>query len=410
MRILIQGMNYAPEVTGIAPYTAGLAEHLTENGHEVSVATTFPHYPQWAVQPPYDGHWRAIERLNGVDVRRSRVLLPKRHSTTGRIGYDSSLVAGTLLNSLPGQRPDLVLCISPPIQLGLTAAVLARTWRVPLVLLVQDLPLDAALAVGMLRRGPAVRLGRWLENLTYRLADRIIVISNGFRTSLLQNGVCASKIKLIPNWANVDQIRPTEPDTKTRALLGAQPDDFLIVHTGNMGEKQGLLHAIQAIEALPSESRVRLALVGDGSEREMLQGYVTERGLGSIRFLPLQPSDVFARILAAADALLLNQRANVIDSVAPSKLLSYMAAGRPVIAAVHARSEAAEVIRAARCGEVVAPEDPATLAAALQRIAGQADVRRDLGASGRRYVEAHYARDRVLARYESFLTGLATRQ
>lgn len=406
MHLLIIGMNYAPEVTGIAPYTAGLAEHLAELGHKVTVATTFPHYPQWRVQQPYEGRWRSIEQRGGVLVRRSRVVLPRGGSAASRIAYDSSLAVGTLLNSITAPAADMVLCVSPPIQLALTGALLARRSRARLAVLVQDLPLDAAVAMGMMKDGPVHSLGRAMERLAYRLADRIIVISAGFRESLLRQGVPANKITEIPDWANTDTVRPMPAEPGLRELLGAAAGDFLLLHTGNMGEKQGLASAVAAASLANGRANMQLTLVGDGSDRPRLAELAARQGLSNVKLLPLQPSELFPRLLASADALLLNQRANVVDSVAPSKLLSYMAAGRPVVAAVHPSSEAARVVTVANCGVVVPPEDPRALATAVRRIAEEPALAAELGANGRAYVEAHYARDRVLQRYEEFLTSM----
>ena len=407
-RVLILGMNYAPEVTGIAPYTTGLAEHLAGRGHHVTVATTFPHYPRWRVEPPHDGRWRLIERRNGVEVRRGAVLLPDGRSAFRRMLYDTSLAVTALLNSTTVPRADLVFCVSPPIQLGLAAWILARRWHVPLVLQVKDLPVDAALAVGMLRPGRALALGRALERLVYRCATRIVVISEGFRHNLVRQGVPPDRIVTITDWSDTDRVRPMPADPAVRAIAGAGEDDFLVLHTGNMGEKQGLANALLAAGAVDRGARLCLTFVGDGMERSRLEALATERRLGNVRFLPLQPADVFPRLLASADALLLNQCASVVDSVAPSKLLSYLAAGRPVVAAVHPKSEAARVIRASRGGVIVPPDNPPALTAMLRALADDPEHRRALGARGRLYVEEHYGRDRILATYEALLGQLAS--
>ncbi|TMC03651.1 MAG: colanic acid biosynthesis glycosyltransferase WcaI [Chloroflexi bacterium] len=395
MRLLIAGMNYRPEATGIGPYTTGLAEHLAGLGHDVVVSTTYPHYPHWRWQT---GAHPPVERRNGVEVRRGRVVLPRRRSLGWRVLYDSSLAGVTVANAF-GLRPaDLVLCVSPPIQVAFAGALVARSWRAPLVLLVQDLPLDAALSVGMLRPGAAHRAGRWLERRAYALAHRIVVISRRFEPSLSQQGVPDGKVVEIPGWADLERVRPRPAEPDVRALLGATGDDLVVLHAGSMGAKQALDSAVRAAR-LAMDDSVRLALVGDGPERPGLEALAG----GAVRLLPLQPDAVFVRMLAAADVLLLSQRADVRDSVAPSKLLTYMAAGRPVVAAAHPGSAAAHLVREAGCGVVVAPEDPEALAAALRGLRRDADRRRELGRAGRRFAEARFDRGRVLAHWESLL-------
>lgn len=406
MRLLIAGMNYAPEATGIGPYTTGLAEHLAGRGHEVVVSTTFPHYPHWRWQEPAPPWWRT-ESLNGVEVRRARVVLPRRPALSWRLAYDSSLAVAALLSSVRTAPPDLVLCVTPPIELAFAGALLARRGRVPLVLLVKDLPLEAALSVGMMRRGRRYRAGEWLERRAYALADRIVVINERFKDSLSRQRVPSSKVSVIPDWVDLEQIglRPADPDM--RRLLGCSDGEFAVVHAGSMGEKQGLGVAVQAARIAGAQVPVRLALVGDGTQRRGLEDMVRRGRIENVRLLPLQTPSAFPRLLAAADALLLTQRADVLDSVAPSKLLVYMAAGRPILAAAHPGSVAAGLVAEAGCGVVVRPEAPEALAEAMRELSGDADRRRALGLAGRRFVERRFDKRTVLGRLEELLTDTA---
>ncbi|HSR22673.1 MAG TPA: glycosyltransferase family 4 protein [Candidatus Eisenbacteria bacterium] len=404
VRVLIAGVNYRPEQTGIGPYTAGLAEHLAGRGHQVVVSTTFPHYPHWTWQR--DG-CAPDARLNGVQVRRRRVILPRRRSAGWRVLYDSSFAIAVLRSGLGGRRPDLVLCVSPPVQAALAGAILVRSWRerVPLLLLVKDLPLQAALSVGMMRPGATYRAGEWLERRAYALADRIVVINERFERRLLGQGVPRGKVVVIPDWADLERSRPRPPEPDMRRLLGGGDGEFVVLHAGSMGEKQSLGTAVLAARLAGRDARVRLALVGDGSQRRVLERLAKEDGEAPVRLLPLQPEAEFPRLLAAADALLLHQRADVVDSVAPSKLLSYMAAGRPVLAAVSPDSVAADLVRRAGCGVIVRPEDPPALAAAMQGLGSDAEGRDRMGARGRRFVERNFERGSILARWEALVSG-----
>jgi glycosyltransferase involved in cell wall biosynthesis len=408
MRLLITGMNYRPEATGIGPYTAGLAEHLAERGHDVVVSTTFPHYPQWTWQQPTARGW-VTERLVGVEVRRSRCILPRRPRATWRIAYDTSFAAVALLNSIAMSPSDLVLCVTPPIQGAFAGALLARRWRVPLVLLVKDLPLEAALSVGMMRPGRGYRAGEWLERRAYALADRIVVINSRFQRSLTRQRVPLRKVVVIPDWVDVEEIRLRPPEPDMRALLGSSNGEFVVLHAGSMGEKQGLGVAVDAARIAGREAPVRLALVGDGPQRRALEEMVRDGGIGNVRLLPLQAGSTFPRLLAAADALLLNQRADVLDSVAPSKLLAYMAAGRPILAAAHPESVAAHLVTEAGCGVVVRPEAPEALAEAMRTLSGDPERRCALGLAGRRFVERHFDKRVILARWEELLAETAAR-
>lgn len=407
MHVLILGMNYAPEQTGIAPYTSGLAEYLVPQGHRVTVVTAFPHYPQWRQDATYAHgrrflHW---EQRQGVAVRRGWVAIPHQRTAGQRVVYDSSLALTALVNALPLRRVDLLLCISPPLQLTISAALLRALHHAPLILLVKDLVPDAGVAVSMLRPGRMLRLAQMLERYAYRSADAILVIDEAFRRKLEMQGVPKAKITCIPDWVDTERIRPLPRDNAFRRRQQIPPEHLILLHAGNMGAKQGLRTLIEAATLLRSCPDVVFLLVGDGVERAALESLALARRLTNVRFLPLQPEDVVPEMLAAADLLLLVQRRAVTDAVAPSKLLTYLAAGRPVLAAVNPTCTAADLLEASGGGFLVTPEDPDALATAILRWRASRPGDGSHGQQGRAYIERHYARPRILEQYCRYLEG-----
>jgi colanic acid biosynthesis glycosyl transferase WcaI len=200
-------------------------------------------------------------------------------------------------------------------------------------------------------------------------------------------------LHLLPNWVETGNFEQSPNASAFRASLGVAPDQSLLLHAGNMGAKQDLASLIDAVGGLVPGSAV-LALVGDGQDKASLERKVRSQGITNVRFIPLQED--FASTLAAADILVVNQLKAVVDSVAPSKLLAYMAAARPVVALVNDRSEAAEVIRQSGCGIVVPPAEPQLFAAALARLSDEPALRRAMGDAGRRYVQRHFDKEAVL--------------
>ena len=279
MRILVVSQNYAPEPTSVGPFTTGLAEHFAEAGHDTVVATTFPHYPQWQWQ---DGtrRLRLVETINGVQVRRLRVILPPRPgSTAWRLVFDMSLGLGMLLNSVGVATPDVIICGSPPVETAFVGIVLGKLWRRPFVILAQDMPVQAALAVGMLKSGRITRAALAFEGALYRRAARVVAISDRFFSPLRDLGVRASAISHIPNWVDTDALRPQHPSRSMRARLGAGDDDFLVLHAGNMGQKQALQHVVDAAGSFSNDSRVQIALVGHGPQVPELKSEIAGRSL-----------------------------------------------------------------------------------------------------------------------------------
>jgi glycosyltransferase involved in cell wall biosynthesis len=401
--LLILGMNYAPEVTGIGPFTTGIAEHFVNEGYSVTVATTFPHYPAWRVDPRYARGQRRRERQNGVDVRRTWVYIPTRRSLPQRLLYDSSLAATTAA-AVIGRRADVIICVSPPLQLALTALVIGWLHHAPVVLHLQDLVPDVAVTSGMMREGRMVMAARALERFVYRHVRAIGVISHGLQANLLAKGVPEQKLYLLPNWVETAAFDQSPNAPAFRASMGVTPSQTLLLHAGNMGAKQDLASLIEAVALMPPGAAT-LALVGDGQDRRALEQKVRTEGITNVRFAPLQ--DDFASTLAAADILIVHQLKAVVDSVAPSKLLAYMAAARPVVAVVNDRCEAADVIRDAGCGIVVPSAAPKLFAAAVDRLQHDPALRKAMGEAGRRYVQVHFDKQAVLKSWSALVAQAA---
>jgi len=290
---------------------------------------------------------------------------------------------------------DTVICVSPPLQLGVTSWLIARPRRARLILHLQDIVPDAALSIGIMHEGKAARLARRLEHFVYSHADDISVISQGFLDNLSRKGVPAVKLALAPNWVDTARFRAVR-DPAVRAALGAVDGETLVLHTGNMGAKQGLETVLDATALLGDDSVV-VTLIGDGNHRRELEARGTALGLKNLRFRALQTD--YSATLAAADILVLAQRGRLVESVAPSKLLSYMASGKPVVAAVNELSEAARLISLAKCGMVVPPEEPPALAAALRKLHVRPKTCSEFGDAGRRYVTEHFNRSTILKQW-----------
>ncbi len=405
MNVLVLGMNYAPERTGIAPFTTGLCEFLVQRGHRVTVATTFPHYPEWETHRAYAGKWSHTETCNGVALKRKQVFLPGRATTARRVLYDTSLGVGVVLSGVRVPKPDLILGVLPPIQAGAAARMLARYHRTPYVLWIQDLALEAAMSVGMMRESLALRVARRLEQWTYAGAEKIVVISEGFQETLARHGVPESKITYLANWADTDFFSPAAQNG-FRHSYEISDNTLVVMHAGNMGVKQDLENVLHAAQQLQERSEIEFLFVGDGSQKNGLMQYAQQARLPNVRFLPLVPNDQVPAMLAAADILLLNQHRDMVEAVIPSKLLSYMAAARPIVIAAHSDSTASHQVRAANCGVWVQPNQPDALANAVMQLARDAELRARLGQRGRAYAEKHFARETLLCEFEKLLLNV----
>jgi len=405
VKILVLGLNFAPEPIGTGKYTGELVAWLATRGHGIRVVTTPPYYPEWRVGTGYRAWWYRAERMGGAAVLRCPLWVPRRPSTLGRI----LLLASFALFSLPPclwhglrWRPDIVLTVEPTV-VGAPAALLAaRLTRARACLHVQDLELEAAFSLGLLSGGvlgPVLRtLYRWLAGRF----DLVSTVSGRLLTRLHQLGLPAERLCLCPNWVNTQELRPLPSCCDRRRAFGLRDDRVIALYAGNMGEKQGVETLAEVARRLLDEPRIHFVLCGAGAARARLEAGT--RGLPNVTLLPLQPRERLNELLNVADIHLLPQRPMVGDVAFPSKLGGMLASGRPVIA----QAEGGEIARTvARCGIAVTPQDPERMAEAIRALARNPRRRRVLGRAARRYASAHLERDDILGWFEGRLRGLA---
>jgi colanic acid biosynthesis glycosyl transferase WcaI len=396
--ILITTSYYWPEEAGSAPYLAGLARHLQERGHRVVVATGYPHYPEWRL--PDRARLSRTDWHGSVKVRRRWHYVPRRQTAAHRLLYEGTLF--TLgLTALPlRHRPNVVIGTCPTLAGGALAATASRVYRAPYALVFQDLMGQAARQSGIPGGARVASAVGSAELALARHATAVGVIAEGFRTYLERGGVPPEKIHRLRNWTR--RVEPTESVAETRTRLGWRHDEFVCLHGGNLGRKQGLDNLLETAALLRNEN-IRIVLAGDGNDRKRLEERARVLALESVQFIELQGPGRWESVMAASDALLVNQRASVTDMSLPSKLTSYFAAGRPVVAAASADSETAREIEAAGAGLVVPPDDPERLRDAILAVETDPASAGALGASGRRYAEQVLFPDVALADYDRFL-------
>lgn len=406
-KILIVGINYRPETTGIAPYTSYMAEHLAASGHRVTAITGFAHYPAWRMEPG-EHRLRTVETRNGVRVLRRRHYVPRSQSAVRRAAYEATfLVHGAL--SRP-ERPDIVFGIIPSLSGGLLARFFAARARAPYGLIFQDLVAPAARQSGIGGGANVAGAAATLERWAVEKARSVAIVSDGFRRYLIQIGVEESRIVDLPNWSHVGS--PTTDRAATRERFGWPADRAVVLHAGNMGLKQGLEQVVEAARRADAlAAPVFFVLMGDGSQRTVIEARA--RGVERLRFLPFQSEDEVPNVLDAADVLLVSERATVIDMSLPSKLTSYFAAGRPIVAAVPpGGSTAREIVRSGG-GVVVPVGDPDELNRVVERLKDDPRWAGSLGMAGQQYAESSLdlasARTRIDRLLERTLGGTEVR-
>lgn len=405
-RVLVVGVNYAPEQSGNAPYTSGLAEHLASRGHDVTVVTGMPHYPSWHVSPEYAGRWRAQEQRDGVLVRRHAIYVPPRQSALRRAAYEASFVVSA--GPIGGiGRPDIVIGVTPILGGAVLARLFGARWHAPYGVIVQDLTGAAAAQSGIAGGTRVAHFARNLEWWALSKATAIAAVSRGFFPYLRELGIPRRRLVYLPNWTHI--ALPRADRAATRARLGWDDGRLVVLHAGNMGLKQDLDQVVRAAALATSLGEpVRFVLLGDGSQRKTLQEQA--RGIANIEFLDPIPEDEFPEVLAAADVLLVAERASVQNMSLPSKLTSYAAAGRPVIAAVRPDGVTAAVVREAGLGIIAPAGNPQALLDGLRSLSEDAALRDRLAANGRHYAAAGLDRQDARDRIDQFIERIGRKE
>jgi colanic acid biosynthesis glycosyl transferase WcaI len=407
MHILLLSINYWPEQTGIGLFNAWRAEYLASCGHQVTVCTGLPYYPEWKIPRKYAGKLVSREEHNGVTILRSWQWVPKRVTPIRRVVFEASFLATSFVRALGSSKPDLLFVVSPPLGLGVTANLLSRWWRVPYVFDVEDLQPDAAADLGMLPR-PVLPVLYAMERLAYRHAALISTLTEGMRRRIISKGVAAEKVAIFPPRADEQLFKLGAASEGQSFRLEHQLEGkFLVVHSGNMGVKQGLEVVLEAAALLKDRKQVAFLLVGSGAIKSQLEERAVALRLDNLKFLPLQSEQRFREMLATTDLAVVTQQRTVSDIAFPSKTVTLLSAGCPVLASVSSSSEVARVIETSEGGVVVKPEEPAILAQTIDQLSRNAGQLSAMKSQARRYAKEQWSPDRVLPIMEAELLKAA---
>ena len=408
MKILIHSLNYAPEVTGIGKYNGEMGEWFAKRGHEVRVVAAPPYYPEWQVGKGYSSRAYRREQVAGADVWRCPLWVPKVPSGAKRLLHLASFAASSfpVLMRQISWRPDVVMVTEPPLSCVPQARLLGRLSRAKTWLHILDFEVDAALQLGMLRGTEASRYLYGIEYLMMRGLDKISSISGQMCRLIVKKGIPEGRVYFFPYWSGSQFDRPSHRDEEVRREFGAGPNDVLVMHAGNMGEKQGLEVVLAAAEQLRGRAEIKFAMVGAGAARERLQRVAEERRLDNVRFFPLQPSSRLPLMLAAGDIHLVVQRREAADLVMPSKLTNILGAGRASVATVDPDTAVYDVLDGHDCGLTTTPGSVTELSAGIVALAEDRKLRERLGQNARRYAEVYLQKDRILLGFEAELQRL----
>lgn len=399
MKVVLYGINYSPELTGIGKYTGEMARWLGCHGCQVKVVTAPPYYPDWKVQPGYSGCRWSTREEEGVSVTRCPLYVPKTPSALKRLIHLFTFALSSLLPLLAQarRRPDLVVLVAPTLFCAPGAWLLAKLSGARSVIHIQDYEVDAFFGLGMAKSGFLRRAAFACERFLLRAFDRVSTISSGMLRRAEEKGVSAARLLFFPNWSETGRFQSVDPQPGFLQKLGVPEGRSVVLYSGNIGEKQGLEQLIEAADRMQSTNpELFFLIVGEGAGKQRLVAMALEKGLTNLGFAPLQPYDDLPTLLASAQVHLVIQRRGAADAVLPSKLTNILAVGgNAVITADPETTLGLLCEQHEGIATLVEPELTATLVSGIELALAKASP----NSIATSYAKEYLDKDRVLARF-----------
>jgi colanic acid biosynthesis glycosyl transferase WcaI len=395
LRLLVFNQYYFPGVEATAQLLTELCEALALD-YEVTVVTGRLHTHEDELD---------YELRNGVEIMRVHSTSYERAALHRRAANYLTYLTRALRRGLTARRPDAVLCMTDPPMIGDLALLVARRFRVPVVVISQDVFPEIAVELKRLTNPGLVGLLRVLTRFYLRRADRVVAIGPTMKRRLEAKGARPERVRVIPNWTDTKAITP-QPRDNGWAHANGLADRFVVMHSGNIGYAQDLDTLIRATTLLPDLDRLLAVLIGFGARHADHVSLARELHADRVAFLPYQPRESLSQSLSSADIHFVGLGRGLSGYVVPSRLYGILAAGRPVIAAADDDSETARLVREVGCGIVLPPGRPDLLAHVIRSVAAREHDLEEMGRRGRAYAEAEADREVAIGRYRRLLDEL----
>lgn len=405
LSILLLSRYFPPEIGTAANLFYDLAKGLSKQRHQVTVVTNFPWYNLETIPVRYKGRLYMRETMDGFEVIRvafpifgpKKVKLIAGHLTTPLTSFIGGLIV---------KRPDIIFVYSPPLFMGLTGWLLSVFKKVPFIMGVQDLHPQCYIDQDVLKNRLTIWLLEVVERFCYRKASLITVHSPGNKEYIVKKkGIEGDKIKVLPNWIDTDEIMPLPRDNEfsRRHNLNGK---FIVCYAGTLSISQGLMSIIEVANILKHRNNIEFFIVGDGIEKQRMVDRANELGLKNVEFLGMQPKILYPYVVASSDVGLVMLNSKVQTPVVPSKILSIMAAARPVLASLPLEGDAAKLIKDAQCGICVGPENSEELARKIVYLSENRDICEGFGIRGHEYVEKNLSLKKSIKDIEDMFNEL----
>lgn len=408
MRILVFGIHYYPDLTGIGKYTGEMNAFLADQGHEIIMVTANPFYPQWKQNPAYPRFFWKKERVQGVTVYRCPLYIPANPTAGRKIIHEFTFLAAIFpiwIMLLFKKKFDIVFGINPPFHLSIYPLLYKWIRGGKMISHIQDLQIDVVKDMQMIKNESLLDMMFLMEKYFLNQSKVVSTISLGMEKKIFNKGISKTKQLLFPNWVDCDFIKPLDRNSSLRQSLGIPLDMKVVMYSGNLGEKQGLELILEAAAHFKENKQVLFIIVGSGGAKERLIRASVEMGLVNLRFFPLQSYEDLPRLLAVPDVHLVLQKKEAADLVMPSKLTGILASGGLSIVSAIPGTTLYDVIHQHQMGVLIEPGSDSALIEGIEYTLNLENDR-TIRENARKYAEVHLGKQSVLSNLNSKLSQM----
>lgn len=410
MKVLLLSAYYEPEVAASLYLATNLNEDLANSGFDVEVYTPMPtRGVSDEIREKYKQ--KSTEILCEGRLAIHRIRIPKESKGTIARAIRYIFLNILLFFKGLGTEADIIFLYSTPPTQGLMGAWLKKIKKVPVIYDLQDIFPDSLINTGLTTNRIILKIGKMMENYTYKNVSRIIVISEDFKKNLLSKGVLENKIDIVYNWVDENAVHPIE--RKDNILISRykhlKQDNFYITYSGNIGHTQNMDMLVDVAEELVDYKNISIIIIGDGSYKQDLVRLIKEKKITNIIMLPFQPYEDISHVFSLGDVGLIISKANIGQNSVPSKTWSIMSAARPVLASFDIDSELCNIINRAHCGLCVPADNKEALKTAILELYNNRVRSKEIGENGRRYILDNLTREKGTSRIREIITETINR-
>lgn len=400
MRILLLPSYFYPEQAASYYLYDNMFEQFSRQGLDMTVFAPMPCrgidgnirevYKRKRVEHVYDGRM-TVHRFNMYKEGKNPLLRALRYLFISVV---------QLWKGIRAKNIDLVFVASTPPTQGALAALVKKIRRIPFVYNLQDIFPDSLVGTGLAKKGGFFwKIGRIIENFTYRNADKIIVISQDFKKNIMAKGVSEDKIEVVYNW--VDEQAVADVPKEKNVLFDRYNLDrnkFYVTYNGNIGLTQNMDMLLEVAKALEANEEINFVLVGNGAYLEQVKQIIKDRNVDNVTLLPFQPYEEISHVFSLGDVSLVISKPGVGANSVPSKTWSIMSASRPVLANFD-ENELKTIIEENNCGIFTKAGDKVAFTDAILKLYNDRELCKEMGANGRKFVMNNLTKEAGTQKY-----------